>query len=49
MRICLCGRTTGDGCFTSADRLEDVLRIESVGAQLSLADIYEKVEFSQAG
>jgi len=39
----------GRWLLTSADRLEDTLSIESVQAQLSLADLYEKVEFSQAG
>ena len=36
----------GDGrwLLTSADRLEDSLAIESIGAQITLADLYEKVE-----
>jgi len=32
--------------LTSADKLEDSLTLESVGAQLTLADLYEKVEWS---
>jgi Uma2 family endonuclease len=32
--------------LTSVDKLEDCLTLESVGAQLSLADLYEKVEFA---
>jgi len=38
----------GRWLLTSADRLEDVLPLESVGANLTLADLYEKVEFSPA-
>jgi Uma2 family endonuclease len=32
--------------LTSADKLEDSLTLESVGAQLTLADLHEKVEWS---
>ncbi len=35
----------GRWLLTSADKLEDSLSLESVGAQLTLADLYEKVEF----
>jgi Uma2 family endonuclease len=35
----------GRWLLTSADRLEDRLTLESVGAEVSLADLYEKVEF----
>ncbi len=35
----------GRWMLTSADKLEDTLTLESVGAQLNLADLYEKVEF----
>jgi Uma2 family endonuclease len=35
----------GRWLLTSADKLEDSLTLESVGAQLTLADLYEKVEF----
>ncbi len=38
----------GRWLLTSADKLEDSLTLESVGAQLTLADLYEKVEFSAA-
>jgi Uma2 family endonuclease len=34
----------GRWLLTSADKLEDSLTLESVGAQLTLADVYEKVE-----
>lgn len=34
--------------LTSAARLEDSLNLESVGAQLNLADLYEKVKFAAA-
>ena len=36
----------GRWMLTSADTLESVLTLESVGAQLNLADLYEKVEFA---
>jgi Uma2 family endonuclease len=36
----------GRWLLTSADSLEDSLTLESVGAQLTLADLYEKVDFS---
>jgi Uma2 family endonuclease len=36
----------GRWLLTSADRLEDSLTLESVGAQLTLADLYEKVEWA---
>src|ERR1019366_6130180 len=36
----------GRWLLTSADKLEDSLTLESVGAQLNLADLYEKVEFA---
>lgn len=36
----------GRWLLTSADRLEDSLAIESVGAHLTLADLYEKVELA---
>jgi len=36
--------TDGRWLLTSADRMEDSLALESVGAQLTLADLYEKVE-----
>jgi Uma2 family endonuclease len=32
----------------SADALEDVVRLDSVGCTLKLADLYEKVEFDAA-
>lgn len=35
----------GRWLLTSADKLEDSLTLESVGAELKLADLYEKVEF----
>jgi Uma2 family endonuclease len=35
----------GRWILTSADSLEDSLRLESVDAHLTLADLYEKVEF----
>jgi Uma2 family endonuclease len=35
----------GRWLLTSADKLEDSLTLESVGAQLTLADLYEKVEW----
>lgn len=34
----------GRWMLTSADRMEDSLTLESVGAQVTLADLYEKVE-----
>lgn len=34
----------GRWLLTSADKLEDSLTLESVGAQLTLVDLYEKVE-----
>jgi Uma2 family endonuclease len=34
----------GRWLLTSADRLEDSLSLESVGVQLAIADLYEKVE-----
>jgi len=37
-------QTDGRWLLTSADRMEDSLALESVGAQLTLADLYEKVE-----
>jgi Uma2 family endonuclease len=36
----------GRWLLTSADKLEDSLALESVGSQLNLADMYEKVEFA---
>jgi Uma2 family endonuclease len=36
----------GRWLLTSADRMEDSLVLESVGAQLTIADLYEKVELS---
>jgi Uma2 family endonuclease len=39
-------QTDGRWLLTSADRMEDSLTLESVGAQLTMADLYEKVEFS---
>jgi len=36
----------GRWLLTSADTLESGLTLESVGAQLTLADLYEKVEFA---
>ena len=36
----------GRWLLTSADRMEDSLVLESVGAQLTMADLYEKVELS---
>jgi len=38
----------GDGrwLLTSADRLEDSLILESVGARLTLSDLYERVSLS---
>jgi Uma2 family endonuclease len=35
----------GRWLLTSVDKLEDSLTLESVGAQLTLADVYEKVEW----
>jgi hypothetical protein len=32
--------------LTTANRMEDSLGLESVGAHLSLADLYEKVDFT---
>jgi len=32
---------------TSANRLEDALSLESVGARIALSDLYEKVEFPE--
>lgn len=37
----------GRWLLTSADKLEDSLTLESVGAEVALADLYEKVEFPQ--
>jgi Uma2 family endonuclease len=37
----------GRWILTSADRLDDSLPLESVGAQLTLSDLYEKVGFSE--
>jgi hypothetical protein len=31
--------------LASTDKLEDCLTLESVGAQLTLADVYEKIEW----
>jgi Uma2 family endonuclease len=44
-------RLTPDGewILRSTDRLEDVVELKSVGCQLSLADLYEKVEFGERG
>jgi Uma2 family endonuclease len=39
-------QTNGRWLLTSADTLEDSLALESVGAQLTLADLYEKVDLS---
>ena len=39
-------QTDGRWLLTSADRMDDSLALESVGAQLTLADLYEKVDFS---
>jgi Uma2 family endonuclease len=36
----------GRWLLTSADRMEESLTLESVGAQITLADLYEKVELS---
>ena len=36
----------GDWLLKSADRIEDVLDLQSVGCRLSLADLYEQVEFA---
>jgi Uma2 family endonuclease len=38
----------GRWLLTSANRLEDALAVESVGARIVLADLYERVEFSGA-
>lgn len=38
-------QSDGRWLLTSADRLEDSLTLDSVGATLRLADLYEKVEF----
>ena len=37
----------GRWILTSADRLEDTLDLQSIGCRLSLADLYEKVEFGE--
>ena len=39
----------GRWILTSADRLEDTLDLQSIGCRLSLADLYEKVEFGERG
>lgn len=39
-------QTDGRWLLTSADRMDDSLALELVGAQLTLADLYEKVDFS---
>ena len=36
----------GDWLRKSADRIEDVLDLQSIGCRLSLADLYEQVEFA---
>jgi Uma2 family endonuclease len=36
----------GGWLLTSASRLEDVLSLQSIACQLTLADLYEKVDFS---
>ena len=36
----------GRWLLTSADRMEDSLALESVGSQLNIGDLYEKVELS---
>jgi len=33
--------------LTAANRLEDVIEIESIDCRLTLADIYERIEFAQ--
>ncbi len=38
----------GRWLLTSADKLEDSLTLESVGAQLTMADLYDKVDLSAA-
>ncbi len=39
----------GRWILTSADRLEDVIELQSIGCRLSLADLYERVEFGEHG
>jgi len=37
----------GRWLLTSADRLEDIVELQSIGCRLALADLYEKVEFGE--
>ena len=39
----------GRWLLTTASRMEDSLDLESVGAHLALADLYEKVDFPAPG
>lgn len=39
----------GRWILTSADRLEDLIDLPSIGCKLSLADLYERVEFEKQG
>jgi Uma2 family endonuclease len=44
----LCTRQPdGRWILTSAGRLEDIIELHSIGCRLSLADLYEKVEFGE--
>jgi Uma2 family endonuclease len=37
----------GEWILRSADRLEDVIELQSIGCRLALSDLYEKVEFGE--
>jgi Uma2 family endonuclease len=37
----------GEWTLRFADRLEDVIDLQSIGCKLALADLYEKVEFGE--
>jgi len=42
-------RQAGGWFITSADRLADVLDLQSIGCRLSLADLYENVDLEKSG
>ncbi len=38
---------SGGGCLTSASKPEDTIELTSCDCRLKMADLYEKIEFSQ--